>query len=1106
MDTIQEMMLRAQLLRQETALDSISPERAGGIMYDTLAYINQMQLQGANPLLISKIYASVAAMEADSAPVSDLTGQALRPGQVVVIASADSDNGSVYRYNGGTESRWTVVGKIGNLTPVDSLDSDSTQLPLAAHQGNVLNGKIADLSQKVGFYDIVKSFPLTAGVKIDSKTNLYNGETIPSGTIIRVRMDVNPANISGSIRIADQDWGNPGIAPITTFNEDLIFTLTKNVTSLGVYLPADNVVGNGELVVSMNLAYGESIKHEIDGIKGDVSELKGKISPLELEEELDYTPYISLPTQKKAERRLNRIFDMLVIEGLSQEEVAEINAFTANIARYNQNTGKYVNSIYLRTTGVGVKFGIFPETYYNTEADALAAIAPLIGKESTHSYTYKVGAGLRFVLSNEIFAYRGDDYPGSGTISVNYDVVTASFQANVSSHLASIESELFGGVLSDCEAFNLFVEQFECVEDFTSVYDRVQVRAGNLIDETYRVAFYFFHTGWDKSYSLLSDGAFSTRQEAFDVFRATLQGLEIKTDIFHIKFKDEFEFPENGVNVSPLVTYYNTNYSPQNEFLSELVLQQTRTDDILRKEVTEEYSGQEPIDIDKEMEGKTFQMLRSDQIVVNDNILLAPNNQLGVVGFEGKTSQIHRKYYTTHMLSSAAHTWDFSELENDIELACAEGKRSIPRLFTSASSSAGPSLTYTHLNSETGVVETNRIDFPVWIADLMAADANAQWYKTSPAEQSVSYWLLDFNVPEVRAAIIEGIEAFGNWLNSASVLNPAGESIPVKDAILYIEFNPLGSWGEGQFSPISFDCSVEDMVEIWDAFMQAAPDNIITTGIATNIYPIKMTALKDAVCLLSNNRGGYGFTIEHLGETVPLEIERAKKYRGRFFSGEGAAWYKSGYYQGSPYVATLRYLKELKFAYMRIQNWTIEDAALNPVKNYPDIAFKNKQILAFVGYRFVLSPMYCEWRDHNTFRTYLSILNIGSSKCWWDFYQAVVIVADSNGNILSSNNVSIDFQAIVPNIGDTLGEYNINSLTKFNTQIDVNLTGLSVDDFDVYLKVVDKVGIADPLYFSNYGRVKSGDLTGCYNISKFFTENGATKWKAGLFTKTSTRP
>ena len=113
-------MLRAQLLRQETAVNSISPERAGSIMYDTLAYINQMQLQDANPLLISKIYASVAAMEADSAPVSDLTGQPLRPGQVVCIVTdddTDPDYGMIYRYDGttGGASSWTACGKLGSF-------------------------------------------------------------------------------------------------------------------------------------------------------------------------------------------------------------------------------------------------------------------------------------------------------------------------------------------------------------------------------------------------------------------------------------------------------------------------------------------------------------------------------------------------------------------------------------------------------------------------------------------------------------------------------------------------------------------------------------------------------------------------------------------------------------------------------------------------------------------------------------------------------------------------------------------------------------------------------------------------------------------------------
>lgn len=143
-----EILARAAALREETALNSISPERAGGIMYDTLIALNELWLQQGASLVISKIYASVEAMEADTAPISDLTGQEIRPGQIVVIASSDSDNGSVYRYNGSESPRWSQVGTIGNIDTVDSLDSDSASSPLAARQGKVLDGKISQLSRE----------------------------------------------------------------------------------------------------------------------------------------------------------------------------------------------------------------------------------------------------------------------------------------------------------------------------------------------------------------------------------------------------------------------------------------------------------------------------------------------------------------------------------------------------------------------------------------------------------------------------------------------------------------------------------------------------------------------------------------------------------------------------------------------------------------------------------------------------------------------------------------------------------------------------------------------------------------------------------------------
>ena len=159
MASIAELLARAAALRDETALNSISPERAGGIMYDTLVAMNELWLQQGAALVISKIYASVEAMEADTAPVSDLTGQALRPGQIVVIASSDEDNGSVYRYDGTADPSWSAVGNIGAVPVVDDLTSDSSILALAARQGNVLDEKIGLLRRDIGA-EVVSSFNL----------------------------------------------------------------------------------------------------------------------------------------------------------------------------------------------------------------------------------------------------------------------------------------------------------------------------------------------------------------------------------------------------------------------------------------------------------------------------------------------------------------------------------------------------------------------------------------------------------------------------------------------------------------------------------------------------------------------------------------------------------------------------------------------------------------------------------------------------------------------------------------------------------------------------------------------------------------------------------
>ena len=307
MSSINEILARAAALRDETQLNSISPHRAGSIMYDTLIQLNELWLQQGAALVISKIYASAAAMEADTAPVSDLTGQPLRPGQIVVIASEDSDNGSVYRYNGTESPSWSLVGEIGNLEPVDSLDSDSTQLPLAAHQGKVLDGKISQLGQKAEFIPIINSL-----IDFSEYTALFNwigggGEPTPNEGSLHYSIPLNGASVieitanasqSAVFIFASSVSGNSWIPVGSRIVLNAGESQTINVPSGATYL----IVGsrsNGEQAIDFYLpesvAFLSSIFPTIEEQSAKIEETKEALDERTLiNADIDFSEYTAL--------------------------------------------------------------------------------------------------------------------------------------------------------------------------------------------------------------------------------------------------------------------------------------------------------------------------------------------------------------------------------------------------------------------------------------------------------------------------------------------------------------------------------------------------------------------------------------------------------------------------------------------------------------------------------------------------------------------------------------------------------------------------------------------------------------------------------------------
>ena len=213
MKTIYDILAQAQALRNETKLDSVSPERLGAIHEETLKYINEYQLLASSPA-ISKVYSSVAGMQGDAAPKSDLTGRALTRGQLVVIApasSSDATAGDVYRYDGpsGSTSKWTYVAKIGGVPADAELSETSTN----AVQNQPVAKRIAELASRImGEIVLIDKYVkndgsvVTSGVwkstgwiKLSSILNINSGISLSLSTQIQSDAGIYPVVFKNSI-------------------------------------------------------------------------------------------------------------------------------------------------------------------------------------------------------------------------------------------------------------------------------------------------------------------------------------------------------------------------------------------------------------------------------------------------------------------------------------------------------------------------------------------------------------------------------------------------------------------------------------------------------------------------------------------------------------------------------------------------------------------------------------------------------------------------------------------------------------------------------------------------------------------------------------------
>lgn len=130
MANLYDIRERAEALSQKLEAGSITPEEVGQLIIDLTDYTQGMERDGST-LGIGKVYPTLEAMQADTAPVGD-NGKPLRRGNLVAIyqestAHTDPNSGLVCMWTG---VRWVAIARIGTAMRHEytSIESRITEL------------------------------------------------------------------------------------------------------------------------------------------------------------------------------------------------------------------------------------------------------------------------------------------------------------------------------------------------------------------------------------------------------------------------------------------------------------------------------------------------------------------------------------------------------------------------------------------------------------------------------------------------------------------------------------------------------------------------------------------------------------------------------------------------------------------------------------------------------------------------------------------------------------------------------------------------------------------------------------------------------------------
>lgn len=483
---------------------------------------------------------------------------------------------------------------------------------------------------------------------------------------------------------------------------------------------------------------------------------------------------------------------------------------------------------------------------------------------------------------------------------------------------------------------------------------------------------------------------------------------------------------------------------------------------------------------------KTGMMLRTDTLVPNQ-ATFGLNAGNGKEVSSGQTLGYNcagYKYFYWYQVEPTHNNYDFSSIENYLKAEYSKKRRSGLRLFVNT---ASPQQDNTYTIEGT----TYHSLCPQYIVEMMHASTKPKYYYQD------NYILTDWNEEDIRTAFKNLIVAFGTWYSNSSFTDDNSETIYYKDLISYIDMGIMGPWGEGQRYTWQFnECTVEDMVSIYQQYLTSLPNTQCNIGQCNNSYSVEnggkdgkvFTTVKE----LSNNAGYVGFFLDNVGSNNRIYrddfyidennnslVPYLEKYgnRGDFFTGEFAGWVHETASHGNSGAYALKTFKLLKAPHFRLSNMTSQGEDISYRVNTLDkkVYLEYIRALSCVGSRFVLTPIsYITSNNKLQFR----IVNIGLTAPYFDYYTVKIRVRNLDVDEYFDVSTNIDLTSISP-----LNEPLLYILSN-GEACNITLPAISYTNYTISIIGIDKMGF-EPMYFSNYDRNTDGSYL-------LFTVNNTT--------------